>query len=88
MQDYHGSKEEKQPRLFTSVHTENCFLLGTNYTMKKTCFSCDASHFDESYASPGLNGKNHVFLPRGVEGKSKKLFFLQRHLWALPTLDQ
>ena len=42
--------------------------------MKKTCLSCDASHFDESSASPGHNGKKYGLLPIGREGKAKKLF--------------
>ena len=46
--------------------------------------SCDASHFDESYASPGINGKNY-----GLSLKDKqKNFFLQCHLLSVPTLDQ
>ena len=32
-------------------------LLGTNYTLKINWWPIDASHFDESYASPSHNGK-------------------------------
>ena len=50
----------------TAVHSKctnvHFGLLGPNYTIKKTCLSCDASHFYESYASPGHNGKN-IFYP-------------------------
>ena len=63
-------------------------LLGLNYTMKKTCLSCNASHFDESYASPGPNGKKYVFLPRGVEGKAKKTLFSAAPSLVCATLDQ
>ena len=28
--------------------------------------------------------KNHDFLPIGSEGKAKKMFFMQRHLWDVP----
>ena len=42
--------------------------------MKKISFSCEASTFDESYASPGHNGKKSWFLPRGVKEQAKKLF--------------
>ena len=64
----------------TNAH---CVLLGPKYPLKKTCLSCDAPHFDGSYASPGHNGKNSWI------GKSQKEnFFLQRHLWPVPTWDQ
>ena len=43
--------------------------------MQKTCLSCEASHIDESYASPSHNGKKSCVLPIGREGKAKKLFF-------------
>ena len=52
--------------------TTHFVLLGPNNTTKKNCLSCDASNFDESYASPGHNGKKIMV---GVEGKAKKLFF-------------
>ena len=43
--------------------------------MKKTCLSCDTSHFDESYASPGHNGKNSCFFyPQAERANKKKLF--------------
>ena len=66
----------------------NCILLGHKYTMKKTCLSCVASHFDESYASPGYNGKKSWFFTHRQSGKSQKTLFLQHHLWAVPTWDQ
>ena len=52
--------------------TAHFVLLGPNYTMKKTCLSCDAFHFDESYdpGDPVHNEKKHVFFPIGVEGKA------------------
>ena len=53
-----------------ALHTAS--RLGHNLTMKKNSLSCDASHFDESYASPGHNGKNHSFLSIGVEEKALK----------------
>ena len=34
-----------------------------------------SSHFDESYALTGHNGKNHGLLPIGRAGKAKKLLF-------------
>ena len=67
------------PLCFTATrndHNAQCVLLGIKYTMKKTCFSCDASHFDESYLHhPVTMAENYDFLPRGVEGKAKKPFF-------------
>ena len=66
----------------------HCVLLGPKYALKKTCLSCNASSFDESYASPGHNGKKiMVFYPEALKEKPKN-FFLQRHLWAVPTWDQ
>ena len=52
----------------------HCVLLGHKYTLKKTCLSFDASSFDESYASPGHNGKNHGFYPEALKEKPEKLF--------------
>ena len=49
-------------------------MLGPKYALKKTCLSCNASPFDESYASPGHNGKKSCFLPRGIEGQDTRLF--------------
>ena len=59
-------------------------LLGINYTIKINLWSIDASHFDESYASPGHKAKISWILPRGVEDKAKKTLFLQRHLLDVP----
>ena len=42
---------------------------------KKSCLVCDASHFDDSYASTGHNGKKQGFLPIGFEGQAQKNFF-------------
>ena len=65
----------------------HCVLLGPKYALKKTCLSCDASPFDESYESPGHNAlqwqKIMVFYPEAWKERPKN-FFLQRHLWAVP----
>ena len=49
---------EKNAKSSDNAH---CVLLGHKYALKKTCLSCDASSFDESYASPGHNGKKSWF---------------------------
>ena len=42
---------------YMEVSTAHFVLLGINYTLKINWWPVDASHFDESYASPSHNGK-------------------------------
>ena len=56
------------------LYNAHFVLLGINYTLKINWWPIDASHFDESYASPSQNGKNQGFLPRGVDGQAKTLY--------------
>ena len=68
----------------SNLNTANYILLGPNYAMKKTDLSCDASHFDVSYATSGHNGKISVFLPRSIEGGAKEIYSAipgMCHLW-------
>ena len=50
----------------------HCVLQGPKYALKKTCLSCDASSFDESYASPGHDGKKSWFFTQRRWRKSQK----------------
>ena len=61
------------PSLWTIAH--HCVLLGPMYALKKTCLSCNASLFDESYASPGHNGKKSWFFTQRRGRKSQTTFF-------------
>ena len=68
-------------------YTALCVLLGPNYTMTKTNLSCTSPILINPIHHPVKRAKNQSFLPRGAEGEAKKLF-LQRHLWAVPTVDR
>ena len=47
--NFHNIAMMKYSRL-SEVDTAHFVLLRPNYTMKKTCLSCDNSNFDEFYA--------------------------------------
>ena len=70
-----------QAIMMVVIDTAHFILLGPNYTMKKTCLSCNASYFDISYASPSHNGKISWFFTQRHWRASQKTLLLQRHLW-------
>ena len=56
-----GIQPTKEIKSVKEVPNAHCVLLGHKYALKKTCLSCDASSFDETYASPGHKGKKLWF---------------------------
>ena len=68
------SPKEGEVTIGLNLNIAHCVLLGIKYTMKKTCFPELPLLLMNPIHHSVTRAKNHVFLPRGIEGKAKKLF--------------